>query len=258
MELPPISRARDCHLYTVGGERILDLYLDDGSALLGHRPVRPILALKDTVSRGLLCEYPSVHDRRIVKALTALRARFSLPGGPLRVFRSRCRALERTAERMPVWRPFAGNPVPAVDDGTVPPPLELAVPFPGSWAPRAVLFPGREESEVPESDTLSPPLAAAFCRAIYDLVGFDPPEVWISEGARVDAAVSRSWGRDGPYLHWLGGEESYDTIFRTYLRAKILINPRYPGPSILPIIWSKGERMQFVAATKLANQEAGR
>ncbi|MDE0227877.1 MAG: class III aminotransferase, partial [Spirochaetaceae bacterium] len=67
--LPEIRRARDFHLYTGDGRRLLDLYLDGGAALLGHRPALLGRELKSVLGRGLLGNLPSVHGARLVRVL---------------------------------------------------------------------------------------------------------------------------------------------------------------------------------------------
>ena len=73
--LPMVGRARDFHLYTVDGRRLLDLYLDGGAALLGHRPERLGRELSSVMARGLIGNLPSVHGARLMRVLRRL-----LPG----------------------------------------------------------------------------------------------------------------------------------------------------------------------------------
>ncbi|MBN2619272.1 MAG: hypothetical protein JXR64_13250, partial [Spirochaetales bacterium] len=64
-----IKRARGHRLYTTKGEKILDLYMDNGRAVLGHRPNGLSLTLKNSIERGLYANYPNIYLNRLVKDL---------------------------------------------------------------------------------------------------------------------------------------------------------------------------------------------
>lgn len=261
-EMPVISRARDYHLYTRSGTRILDCYLDDGRALLGHRPGRPLLELKDVLSRGQIAGYPSIYSARLGVALEALRKRFGLPSGTF-VARNQW----SDAGAVDVWYPFQPGWLPteesaiAPERGSLRKGIRLVVPFPGRMAPDLYLIPGtgRNDDLLSIVDPpLTPAIAAALCRTIYDLIAFDPPREWeagyldhhevrkvVVAADRLDSTGTGLFHSHGPYLYCRCASDSYGTVFRRFLAGGILLNPRFPGPTILPIIWSKGERMQF-------------
>ena len=67
--IPPVKRARDFRLYDYRGNRYLDLYQNNGHAVLGHRPEGITKILKNTVSRGLIYDLPSVYTLRLKKTL---------------------------------------------------------------------------------------------------------------------------------------------------------------------------------------------
>ena len=56
--MPEIRRARDYRLYDIHGRRYLDLCLDGGRALLGHKPGRVVLMMKNALEKGLSASYP--------------------------------------------------------------------------------------------------------------------------------------------------------------------------------------------------------
>ena len=70
--LPPIKRCRDYHLYDYKGNRYLDLYLDGGRALMGHKPGKTMLPLKNSLEKGVWASYPSVYASRLDKILAKL------------------------------------------------------------------------------------------------------------------------------------------------------------------------------------------
>ena len=67
--LPRIRRARGYHLYSDAGRRLLDLYLDGGAALLGHRPDQLGRQLKGVLGRGLIAPLPSRYGAHLLRAL---------------------------------------------------------------------------------------------------------------------------------------------------------------------------------------------
>ncbi len=82
--LPPIRRARGFYLYDYDGNRYLDCWQNGGRALLGHSPRGLSTRLKNVLSTGLLAELPSVHGRRLERAL--LRLLGPDPGPDRRVY----------------------------------------------------------------------------------------------------------------------------------------------------------------------------
>ncbi|HUX13098.1 MAG TPA: hypothetical protein VMW87_08710 [Spirochaetia bacterium] len=281
--LPPISRAREFHLYSRDGNRFLDMYLSDGGALLGHRPRAVAREISSALSRGLFADYPSTLGARLERLLVSGASRLGGNGREGRVFRNRERAFAAAATffgcnlyelpvadgarpalpidpghssdrvaapcRVVIFRPFAvDSAVPGDADIVLP-----IVPFPGDWAPAIAYFPPRNGrgSLVPESDTLSPALLGALNRAIHNLLhSADWP------GARIDSAKLKPlWTANGPYLFACCGEEQYREVYDRFLARRILLNPQFPGPSILPIIWSEGEQTLFFRSCEAAAKE---
>lgn len=264
--LPMIRRARGYRLYDQEGRRYLDLHLAGGRALLGHRPPRTLLELKNLISRGLLSELPSVYERRLVKALALL-----LPDYPVvRLFSNEERLLAvlgnvpslrsgsvastvetsgrkprgRTSIEEPFssppegtrfrrWRPFCSeHALPEGASALVP-----VLPFPGSFAPVAACVRGIADEELPPSDLVSPALLGSLTRSVYDLLRFSASyreESWV----RFEAPW---WRREGPYLVPVCEKGEYSEVFGRLLEGGILINPCYPGPSIVPAEYTEGE-----------------
>lgn len=247
--LPPIHRARGYHLYDLHGRRYLDLCLQGGRALLGHRPESALLELKNLSARGLLGDFPSPYEARLRKSLRAL-----LPAGfdAVRVFRSEERLVAAVAPLVesrevidPVlasepptsplqrWRPFLSNTAPEGAAAVLLPVL----PFPGSFAPAVACFRGIAEDRLPPSDPVSPALLGALVRSAYLLAravqtaserpwaGFEAP--W--------------WRRVGPYLVAQCEKSEYSELFGRLLEEGIYLNPEFPGPSIVPMEHSPGE-----------------
>ncbi|HUX52102.1 MAG TPA: hypothetical protein VMW73_15015 [Spirochaetia bacterium] len=277
--LPAIGRARGFHLYDLKRKRYLDMYLAGGRAILGHRPERVAHELRAAIARGLLADYPGALHHRIERLIERHKAEWGGATHAGRLFANTERAFAAIAS----WRnrPIGpGEPVDPALSGPAPAPApapaaptEAAapaiasfqgrivlwrpycepqskgtdiiipiLPFPGAWGPTVVLFPGETslDSALPDSDVVSAVPLAGFIRAIAESAS--PADV----RAGATDQLPSLWSRTGPYLTATCPPARYDAIFESFLSAGILINPRFPGPSILPIIWSEGERALFL------------
>jgi hypothetical protein len=107
------------------------------------------------------------------------------------------------------------------------------------------------------------PLAAGFFPALFCFTASLPEDALpaelfspvllagLAEGLRGFRAVSSRavadypplpfWKRRGRYLIASCDEDAYSEVYSVFLQNGILINPYYPGPSILPEYYSEGE-----------------
>lgn len=244
--VPRIKRARDFYLYDEKGNRILDLYLDGGKALCGHRPNGLSNVLKNTISRGLYAPYPSVYGKRLDKVLSGGFPRFR--------YRSVYRSLESFEKKAGgallfddpasgspggpnmIWRPFL--PVPET-----PGLLLVRLPYPGNDA--VAVLSGTKE--LPPSDLLSPVAEAGMVRSWFDLQ-ITLKETDRNTWSRFDS--TGHWARTGPYLKPLCPEEEYADLFRLYLENDILISPYYDQPSISAVDIKEGSLKKLMKASK--------
>lgn len=244
---PKIRRARGFRVYDTGGNRYLDLFQDGGRAILGHRPDRVGIALKNTISKGLLSDYPSVYENRFSRALQGL-----LPGhAEFRWYRSHERAIIAASEHL--GRPLRQSDI-ADPAGPAPEGAEAAywrpfhvqagaevnlpiLPFPESWAAAVIAFRNRPGNSVPPSDTVSAVTLAGMCRSVYDLIKYTGEQ----DGAMWERFSCSLFHRSGPYLTLKCGAERFRAVFEAYLAHGVLLSPYYPGPSILPGEFSEGE-----------------
>lgn len=276
--LPPIRRARDYRLYGENGKRYLDLWQAGGRALLGHRSERVLTEFKNQVSRGLLADFPSIHERRLLKALGLLMPGFL----EFRIYRSAASLFEALSSLGGQGIEVDGLPDPALveTDGM---PLALWRPFLSEEAAEAAPRADTNEASRPPGpgaglgDGL--PLGKGPAIAVPVLpfpwtggpviAAFrDPPGERALPGDIVSPALlvaltktihqlirfrgqftehlwrsfdAPFWSRRGPYLIARGNREEYARLFERLLANGILISPRYPGPSIAPAIFSEGE-----------------
>jgi hypothetical protein len=252
-KLPHVKRARDYYLYCTDGKRYLDLFQNNGRAVLGHRPERLSTTLKNEISKGVYADYPSVYERRVVKAIGSL-----LPEYPVvKIFSNFDRALcilnilekdlhdpvtasDFEARPAAFWRPF----IPRQEANCNV--LFPVLPFPGSNIPQIVCFKETENSSLPESDIVSPILLAALIRCIADIRLFSK---------KIESAVWKPfeggpWRRTGPYLVFTYSPDVYGRVFDTYLEHGFLIAPGHRAPTIAPSIYSEGELKKYKKITE--------
>lgn len=252
--LPRIRRARAYRLYGEEGRRYVDLWLDGGSAVLGHTPPRVLTALKDAASRGLFAPFPSPALTRLERTLSRLfpgRTVLVYPDGP-----SADRALVRTgfptlesfldtgtcdptgAATALRWRPQTGLDTPPPEAVVAP-----ILPYPGPGAPVVLLPPVGGEALFSPPDPVSPVVCAVAARAVADLLFRYTLRTAASCCRAIAAVVGTPWVRRGIYLH---REDElflfrYDLQFQRFLQAGFLIPPDPRLPLILPEELSPGE-----------------
>jgi hypothetical protein len=271
-KLPELTRARGYHLYGVRRNRILDMFQNGGRAILGHRSQRISEELKAVFSRGLWAEYPSIYGHRAERTLDRFKAQFAGASHDARIFRNFDRALAVATQwrgrpmefhepfdpalpagfvdgaggpqngRMVLWRPLCDPPAaPGAGDIIFP-----VLPFPGQWSPAVVLFPQNAPTPVPASDVVAAPLLAALIRSIHEMAKLTAPRVPNGNGPLLPPL----WIRNGQYIIPTCSETRYPEVYARFLSQGILLNPAFPGPSILPIIWSEGEQKLFLRISR--------
>ena len=264
-QVPPVLRARDFHLYTQGGRRLVDLWQYGGAAVLGHTPRSVLRDFKNPAERGLFTPFPHPLENRFTKALSRL-----FPGASCRVYAddaSLRRALATAGFGSAAAAPF---PDPAVD-AALPGVLSLWRPFlpekkiekeekkenplflvpvlPWALAPKAVVFTQNLDPKAlgfPPSDFLAPVLLAGTIRAIQDL--FLWPERGTGNFPRIRKAEG-IWHHRGIYLHPRErvDEDAYTELFLRFLEGGFLLPPEQQDPLILPGYMSQGEEAKLAA-----------
>ena len=71
-KIPEISRARGYYVYTANGKRYLDMALEGGRLIMGHRQKGYALAMKNAIDKGILSCYSSPYAGRLKKAVKEL------------------------------------------------------------------------------------------------------------------------------------------------------------------------------------------
>ncbi|NOY09543.1 MAG: hypothetical protein GXP33_11965 [Spirochaetes bacterium] len=268
--IPEIKRARDYRLYGCTGRRYIDCYQNNGHALLGHRAEKLSRTLKNTLSKGLLYDFPSVYEKRLIRLLITIFPAYST----FRIRRSFERVLKDisllsggsiTAEDItdPVlisaggpddksykaayWRPFT--------DSTFYKKYKMLVPlfpFAAGGSPAVLCFKDSKDKAadvLPASDTVSPVLLAGVIHVMYRLKHYKIPD-W------VDLSLPKSfniWKREGIYLKAECSISEYENVFKKFLAEGVIISPCFPGPTIMPGGLSDGERKKIIGLLKVIN-----
>lgn len=222
--IPQIRRARDYHLYDINGRRYLDCCLDGGRALLGHKPGRAILMMKNALDKGLAASYPGVYSNRLLKQLKLLNpniAGCSVVFGPAK------------ASGLPLYRPFEN------DGGLIPTdqPFKLLLPLPGSVGLSVVCAVKDCVDALPKADPVPQYLLSGLCRAAAELSAFMKtvkPGIW-------SAFDSPLWERKGPWLYSSVAKDRYPVLFSAFLEKGILLSPDSEMPSCAPYQFTGGE-----------------
>lgn len=251
--LPMVLRARGFHLYLDGNRRVVDLWQDNGAAILGHTPPAVLRELKNSAERGLSAPLPHVTEHRFIKALLRL-----FPGKAIRVYSDNAslrRALAATD--IPVDTPIID---PSMSDTTSAGDTCLFRwrPFlPFTWPGSAVLLPTLpwplspvalvydEPLALPLSDCVPPLILSAATRAVYDLIAIATKR---QEVCRISSASV--WRQRGVYCSLTRRLSSadYERLFLRFLDAGFLLPPDQDQPLILPTGLSHGEAAKLDAA----------
>lgn len=251
--MPIIVRARGYRLYDRKGRRYIDLYQNNGRAILGHRPPGITQAIKSTVSRGLFAEYPSIYDGRLEKILKLMFTDYPV----FRLYANRERALEAVSsalgkrtmgsrildpamtdavsQQIMYWRPF-------IAEQQVKPDLLLPIfPFPGSFVPYVVCVRNMDMlSKMPASDMISPFLIDSLIKTVSALIRtMHGPVGYGSEFQKLIDVLE--WDRRGPYIHTRLEAAAYIEVFKMALEQGVLLPPGENYPIIIPREFSDGE-----------------
>jgi len=255
---PVVLRARDFRLYTQCGRRLVDLWLNGGTAVLGHTPASMLRELKNTASRGLYAPFPNFLEDRFIKALSCL-----FPGRSFRLYSAPPPELKMFLANgtASLWRPFADIKSPLAVADNAPPILVPVMPGIQGWRNGmplglCVLAFNPDFSDInmlPQSDILPPVLLAVAKRGIYDLIAVKDKERRLYPKI-AKALAKKGWRRTGIYIYprEKPAPEAWAALFRQFLDAGFLLPPVSSQPLILPGVLSAGEEAKLAAVFNAA------
>ena len=251
-KIPEINRARGYFLYTASGKRYLDMALDGGRLIMGHRQKGYGQALKNAIDKGILTDFPSPYAYRLKQAIKALFG----PDCHVYLFKSEEHAnaaLTSKGLEYKLWKPMCANdsadnsglstrdpindPIKSATPKSGSPllsdlPVVPILPIPFAFSPGVVV--SKTELDLVE-ESVSPVLLAGAVRAIYNFKAF-LAEVDYScwEKAGLAEACKGKWRVELPYLYPLCKRDQYPAIWDTFFKAGIILSCDYDIPSILP------------------------
>lgn len=219
---PTINRARGYFLYTSDGKRYLDMSLDDGALLMGHRQDGFAQALKNAADKGLFVPYPSPFEYRFKQALK------SLFGEGRYIYL--VQKMNKLLLELPEWRPFEDF---RSLDAFVP-----VLPIPSAFAPCVVV--SDKELEV-EEVAVSPVILAGAVKVVYNLEKFlETADYSMWQDASVMSVLENFWKVRIPYLYPAVDKGSYCDLLKVCLANGIVLSPDYDKPSVVPANISNG------------------
>ena len=246
-KIPEINRARGYYVYTASGKRYLDMALEGGRLVMGHRQKGYAQAMKNAIDKGILPGYPSPYAHRLKQAVKALLEIECF----IYLFKSEERARQILSEQnLPshLWWPFA----PAICKDSAPQDLTdydpigslvspalseasaiLLLPVPADFAPGVVI----SDTELPlEDEPVSPVILAGAVRAIYNLIVFRKEadySGWEKAGI-IDVCKGKWIAWCTPYIFPFCKREQYTAIWDAFFEAGIILSTDYDKPSVLP------------------------
>jgi hypothetical protein len=238
----PITRARNCFLYTKKGIRLTDLFQENGRAILGWDESNAYTFFKNTLNKGLNGSFICETESRLRKAVSLLLA----SSRKLYYFSSKKDALETALlfakESTSIWKPWNDSLVPfsSIKSVIIAPPLPWTDTFyilaidEETWSSNKDL-----ELLIKNKIKLPYSLEVAITRSIYDLLKAIQ-ERKESEWFIYDSIITNYWSRKGPYLYPKMDETKYEDFVIHCLSCNLVINPDYNNPSIVPFGADKG------------------
>lgn len=275
--LPPILRAREYWLYSKSA-RYLDMYLGEGRALYGYRPLRLTQTIKNTLSKGIYPPYPNI----ALPKINAIMQRRFPNNSHIVIYATRTRALRELstitgfsiqAEHLldpalpPSFPPLSPTPYPkeAPVIGFSRPYIDTpkadiifpVTPLPWPDAPQIVC--ASPQWNMLRGDAISPVLLSALKHTLLLEHSTNPSAKltewrsrtrsdWIQPASvlRKDIANHKwSWNISSQYLVWNGSSERYQKLVRALLEKLIIIHPYPRGVSIIPFVCSANDYLRF-------------
>ena len=219
-KIPEINRARGYFVYTADGKRYLDMALEGGRLIMGHRQKGYALALKNVIDKGILPGYPSPYAYRLKQAVKALLGKECY----VYLFKSEERAREV----------LGSDPIndPIKSDINLNMPEILILPVPVDFAPGVIV----SATELDLADEpVSPVILAGAVRAVYNLKAFLTERDYSEwENAGIADACGDRWKVDLPYIYPLYEPDDYPAVWDAFFKEGIILSTDYDKPSLLP------------------------
>lgn len=237
-----IKRARGNFLYTESGERLTDLYLENGRAILGwgnkngSTGTGAFLTLKNVINRGLTGSFETDFSVQLDKAVSTL---LDAPCTAF-VYFDKDKA-EKVAysisKRLVSYTPWIGLNA----DGEIVKDFEcVLITPPLPWTDNLYILAARDDiTTVFFPEKIPGAFKAALTRSIYDLIAELPcrqEKKWFL----YDSVLKNYFERKGPYLYPKMSLSQYDDFVLHCLDCGLAISPEHSKQSIVPYGADKG------------------
>lgn len=235
-----IKRARGHRLYTVDGKKIIDLSMDRGRAVIGHRPNGLSLTLKNSIDRGIYAAYDNIYVDRLVKYINKTFVGYdyvTILDNEYKVADFfKCDIADPLTDDannavVSYWRPFLDNQ--KCDN------LVLLYPLPGLNSISVLIS---KEKHSLKSDKVSPVLLSGILRSFYD---YDAEvKDFTIDNFHMYKNIKNTTLKP-PYLVLDIEDEDYKKLYEEGLKAGILLNDTKQF-LVLTSDFSKGEVSQIL------------
>lgn len=235
-----IKRARGPFLYTQKGQRLTDLYQENGRAILGWGGSSAFTMMKNALERGATGSFKTCFSGRLEKAVNAL---FFGVHRSIFLFSHKQDCLSCALSVSPqctlFWKPWASAAVDLslIDCIVLEPPLP--------WTSGIFILAVRDSlahinpEAFKRNIRLPSPMEAAVARSLYNLIAA-LQERQEKDWFIYDKAILPYWQRTGPYLYPKVPQAQYHDFVLHCLELGIVIQPVYGQPSIVPFGADKG------------------
>ena len=230
----PVTRARGPFLYTKKGVRLVDMYQEDGRAILGWEGGNAFTMLKNSLSRGqvgsFICEDHSKVQKAVSKLLNSDRAIYYFNNKMDALKMGLIFAPNNTAVYSP-WSPNKPNWA-EVESVVIAPPLPMT--------DTVYILAVKDDTQIPVAKHITVPYAlqCGIARSIYNLIKA-LQEREEKDWFIYDPVLTKYWTRKGPYLEPKVPENVYNAFVLHCLALGIVINPDHKL-SIIPYGADKG------------------
>ncbi len=237
-----VKRAKKCFLYTAKGVRLVDMFQENGRAILGWEGGSAFTMLKNVLSRGIAGSFETDFPYRTKKAVQELFA----SEREIFVYYSKEDAfkvaLSISSMGTNFYRPWNSAEInwSEIDSIVFEPPLPWAEPiYFVAVKPDCVKKAIERGSVFSFGKKLPAPLYAAVARSIYNLIA----ELQVrseKDWFLYDKILTKYWERKGPYLFSKVNKENYKAFVLHCLDCGLVVNPDFSSPSIIPFGADKG------------------
>ena len=229
-----VTRARGCFLYTHKNERLTDMFLENGKAILGWDGKNATTFFKNTLSKGLTGGFICEDKPRIDKAVSKLIGKECHVSFYYTKSDAVKAAVSTGAKNIVSYKPWNKEQ----EDLSGADAVVIIPPFP--WGEDIVILALRQ-AQGPHDVVVESPFAlqTALTRAIYNLLE-ELPLRQEKDWFIYDTILTQYWERKGPYLYPKISENKYDAFVKHCLDCNLVINPSYNEPSIVPYGADKG------------------